>query len=139
MEKVLKQIDKAIELNTQLRIDALGAKQDLLEEKAYEIHSILCQMHDEISLLKAENEIGVSDLPPQNGALPLVGKSECEATVTDEANGKSEHGTLENRIDFENFCVCLKPEFYEYKPNNTIICIKCTKLHITHINEEIIA
>tara|TARA_R110001599_G_scaffold332511_1_gene547999 strand:- start:41707 stop:42132 length:426 start_codon:yes stop_codon:yes gene_type:complete len=58
------------------------------------------------SFSKAENEIGVSDLPAQNGALPLVGKSECEAVGTDEANGQSEHGTLGNRTDDGNKCPC---------------------------------
>jgi hypothetical protein len=67
-----------------------------------------------------ENETGVSDSLATHGALPLVRKSECEASDSDKLTGEAEHGKLENRIDSESLR-CYKYYDFECK----IQCIYC--------------
>lgn len=85
--------------------------------------------------LKAESEIGASDADAvQHGTYAVDGNSECEADST----GNPEHtssAAMETRIDLENLCVCVSPDFHKDTRTGNIICLKCTNLHITHINE----
>ena len=61
------------------------------------------EAHEQILSLMGENGNGVSDSLAENGALPHVGKSECERSDSTEVSSESEHGTLENRIDSGSF------------------------------------
>ena len=107
MKQILEQIDKAIELNTQLRIEILGAKKEELESKAYEIDAILCEMHDQISLLNSENAVGVSDSSEKHGVSPHVRKRNASGE-TDDIGDESEQITLGKRIEDENKFYCLQ-------------------------------
>lgn len=90
---------------------------------------------EQILSLLDESKGVVSTSSPKSVDLHGVGKSECERSDTTEDSDEVVDLPLENRIDLENFCVCIKPNFYKYKRNDTVICTECTKLHITHINE----
>ncbi|KYG76404.1 hypothetical protein [Roseivirga spongicola] len=92
-------------------------------------------LKNRISLLKAENEIDASDAPDvKHDAYADVRNLECEADSTDTVAHTSS-AALETRIDLENLCVCTSPNFHKEPRTGNIICLKCTNLHITHLNE----
>ena len=88
-----------------------------------------------LEFLNTEKEIVVLDAQaPSDGVYSEVRNSECEADepkVLEQTSG----ATLETRIDSENLCVCTSPNFHKEPRTGNIICLKCTNLHITHLNE----
>ena len=47
--EAIKNIDEALELLTQLRVELVTKGETELEEKAFEIDSLLCELHDELN------------------------------------------------------------------------------------------
>lgn len=101
-----KELDRAINIAQQLRIELMKNGMEATEELAYTMEILMCKTYDQISSFNSENETGVSDSPATHGDLPLVRKSECEAIESDKLTGEAEHGTLENRIDSESDFIC---------------------------------